>query len=821
MPACRRDARALAELAFIGLLTLAAPRVGLAQADLPPIAVNPQLLGQPKTLQLEIFINGQPVGFIEEFVQRPAENAFYARRSDLEEAGIRTPPGKPDERVNLASLGCEFHYDDTAQRMAFTLGDAQRLPRIYNARGTDGRVTPQVDPGLLVNYSLFGGSLTPDRLSQWSFRGSNVTLDARAFSKFGVFSQTGIIGRTLYNSKSSVLRLDSTYVYTQPESMLTYRAGDLITGGLAWTRPVRVGGLQLQRDFLLRPDLVTRPLPSISGSAAVPSTVDVFINGVKTYSQDIAAGPYRITDLPGNGGNGEARALIRDASGRETQTSLSFQNAAQLLRPGLTDFSVEAGFARLNYGLSSQDYDRRPLGAATLRRGLSDWLTVETHAEGGARLVNGGVGAVVGLSRLGAFSAAGAASHVGGALGWQAFVGWDAQFKWLSVSASTQRASRRYEDLASVTAPSEIAQSQLGVSLGGVPLPPSATTGVHPLLALDRFSVGAPLPFDSKTSVNVSLVHLRQRDAPAQKLVTASLSRSLPKYGGVGPGTLFVTGFADLSSQRSRGVYAGLSMPFGLDRQVSAGVSWDASSRAIFSTEAQKPQPLEDNTYGYRLRDLEGRTPYHAAAASFRSAYGQIAAQVENQGGQTTGTAQIDGSLALMGGGFFIGNRVESSFAVVDTGKAGVPVLQDNRVIGTTNGGGKLLVTNLRPYEPNHLAIDTSALPPDQDIASTSRTLAPFYKAGVVVNYGGRQTSSNAIVVVTGADGKFIEAGHRARLNGGKETFVVGYDGRVYVTGLGAANRLSVDLGTRDCVADFPFSPQPGVQSLIRGVACR
>ena len=65
---------------------------------------------------------------------------------------------------------------------------------------------------------------------------------------------------------------------------------------------------------------------------------------------------------------------------------------------------------------------------------------------------------------------------------------------------------------------------------------------------------------------------------------------------------------------------------------------------------------------------------------------------------------------------------------------------------GTTNGGGKLLVTNLRPYEPNHLAIDTSALPPDQDIASTSRTLAPFYKAGVVVNYGGRQTSSNAIV---------------------------------------------------------------------------
>ena len=821
MPTSRRDRAILAKTALAAMLMLAGTRTACAQGALPPIAVNPHLLSQPRSLQLDIFINGQPVGFVEEFQQRPTENAFYAKRSDLEEAGIRTPPGKADERVSLASLGCEFHYDDVAQRMSFTLSDAQRLPRIYNASGTGGHVTPQVDPGLLVNYSLFGGSFTPDQLSRWTFRGSNVTLDARAFSKFGVLSQTGIIGRTLYNSKSSVLRLDSTYIYTQPESLLTYRAGDVISGGLTWTRPVRLGGVQAQRDFLLRPDLVTRPLPSFSGSAAVPSTVDVFIDGIKSYSQDIAAGPYRITDLPGNGSSGEARAVIRDASGRETQTSLSFQNAAQLLRPGLTDFSVEAGYARLNYGLTSQDYDRRLLGSATLRRGLSDWATIETHAEGGAGLVNGGVGVVVGLPRLGTLSAAATASHVGGATGWQAFLGWDAQFRWLSISASTQRASRGYEDLGSVTAPSTSSQGQIDLSLGGAPLPASATNGVHPLLALDRFSIGAPLPFDKATSVNLSLVHLRQRETPAQNFATATLTRSLPKYGGVGPGTLFVTGYADLSQKRSRGLYAGLSMPFGLDRQVSAGVAWDASSHAVFSTDAQKPQPLEDNTYGYRLRDLEGRSSYHAAAASFRSAYGQLAGQVENQNGQTTGTAQFDGSLALMGGGFFVGNRVESSFAVVDAGKAGIPVLQDNRVVGRTNGGGKLLVTNLRPYDANHLSIDTSALPPDQDIASTSRTLAPFYKAGLVVNYGTHGTSSNAIVVVTGVDAKPIEAGRRAHLNGGKEPFIVGYDGRVYVTGLSAANRLSIDLGTHDCTADFAFRPQPGVQTLIRDVVCR
>jgi outer membrane usher protein FimD/PapC len=28
-----------------------------------------------------------------------------------------------------------------------------------------------------------------------------------------------------------------------------------------WTRPVRLGGIQVQRDFSIRPDLVTLPLP--------------------------------------------------------------------------------------------------------------------------------------------------------------------------------------------------------------------------------------------------------------------------------------------------------------------------------------------------------------------------------------------------------------------------------------------------------------------------------------------------------------------------------------------------------------------------------
>jgi outer membrane usher protein len=125
------------------------------------------------------------------------------------------------------------------------------------------------------------------------------------------------------------LRLDTTWTYKDPDRTLTYRAGDMISGGLSWTRPVHLGGIQIQRGFSIRPDLVTLPLPSFSGSAAVPSTVDVYVNGVRTVSQDVDSGPFRINNLPILSGQGDASIVVRDSSGREVATTLPFFGLAQ------------------------------------------------------------------------------------------------------------------------------------------------------------------------------------------------------------------------------------------------------------------------------------------------------------------------------------------------------------------------------------------------------------------------------------------------------------------------------------------------------------
>ncbi len=58
---------------------------------------------------------------------------------------------------------------------------------------------------------------------------------------------------------------------TNEEDATTWTAGgDVISDALSWSSSVRMGGISYGRDFSLRPDHRTWPLPEFSGEAAVP-----------------------------------------------------------------------------------------------------------------------------------------------------------------------------------------------------------------------------------------------------------------------------------------------------------------------------------------------------------------------------------------------------------------------------------------------------------------------------------------------------------------------------------------------------------------------
>src|SRR6188768_908299 len=102
--------------------------------------------------------------------------------------------------------------------------------------------------------------------------------------------------------------------------------------------------------------------------------------------------------------------LLTDAAGHETRIEKPIFFSPRLLPRGLLDFSVEAGFPRLNFGSKSFQYLDQPAASGSLRYGLKDWLTVMAHAEGMTDFANGGAGATARVAAIGTITAEVAAS---------------------------------------------------------------------------------------------------------------------------------------------------------------------------------------------------------------------------------------------------------------------------------------------------------------------------------------------------------------------------------------------------------------------------
>lgn len=320
-------------------------------------------------LQLEVYVNDAPTHLIGSFTM-VVGGRIAARRAELEEIGLK-PRGyeSPDTMIVLDELaGLSYRYAEANQQIFIAAPDELRAAKeLAGTPGPKEAIALRSDYGGVLNYTLFSagsGQWAPGSLL---FSGSSATLDARVFSPFGTLSQSAIL-RTGFNNRFDALRLDTAFSYSDRETLTTYRAGDAINGGLAWTRPIRIGGLQAQRSFGLRPDLVTLPLPSASGSAAVPSTVDVFVNNVRTSSQEVESGPYRISNLSATTGSGNARVVLRDASGRETVTDLPFYVSSKMLAPVAPAFLWnDRGYLRQDIRCLGQRSQRSP-GLADARR---------------------------------------------------------------------------------------------------------------------------------------------------------------------------------------------------------------------------------------------------------------------------------------------------------------------------------------------------------------------------------------------------------------------------------------------------------------------
>lgn len=765
-------------------------------------ALPPGTLGAGQDLYLDVMINGVPVGLIAAFRQRP-DGTLAITPDELGEIGLRSAgEGRStDGMVDLDRVTClSYQYDSVMQQIRIAAEDGCRKTRSYSAgreRG-DAEMADAPGSGAVLNYSVFASSYS-DLDNIWGFSDHQPVLslgiDSWAFGPWGVFSQSGTFttnNADLYDS----VRLDTRWSFSDQSTLLTYSAGDVVGGGLAWTRPIRLAGVQVQRDFALRPDLITMPVPTLSGSAAVPSTVDVYANNVRVFSQQVPAGPFEVANFPVITGSGMAQVVVRDALGRDTVTNVPYYASSQLLKGGLYDFSIEGGFPRTYYGTLSNSYDDRATLVGSLRYGMSNSVTLEGHAEGSGELVNGGVGLVGSLASVGLVSAALAGSKTDDGAGALLSGGLEFRHGMMAFNLRGQYTLGDYADLASVTAPRH----------GSANFP---DFGLPERLVQAVFSF--VLPFDPST-FTLSYTELSSRDFN-HSIIGASLSRTV-----FSDCSLIVSAAFDVANSETGLIYVGLSRPLapGLSSNVSASAN---GNDTVAGVDLVKSERMEPGSYGWRLREREGSAPERMAAASYRGEVGRVEGRVQQFGDAVSLSGQVEGAIAVADGSFFLAPTISNAFAVADTGVADTEVFLENRPVGRTNSKGQLLVTNLNAYQGNAISIDPRSLPLDADIPQTKTVVVPGARQGPTVRFGITASAPSALIVMTDGEGKVLPAGSKVTLAGQDEPFVMGYDGEVYLRGLQQANTALVSLaGGGTCSAAFAFERVSGEQVVIPAV---
>ncbi|WP_147674864.1 fimbria/pilus outer membrane usher protein, partial [Vulcaniibacterium tengchongense] len=734
-------------------------------AGLDDMAPPPAVLSEaPQTLYLDVMIDGQLVRPLVRFHR--ADGRLWVAPGELDAAGLQLPPGLPTDaegRIALDSVpGLGVRFQGSLQRVLLAPPPGMRRAVRLGYRRPEA-VAVDRDAGLLLDWDAYGRRY---RDSDTFSLGTAL----RWFGRYGALELSGV-SRAGDGADDAYARLDTRWTWSDPQRMWTWTAGDFISGGLNWTRPLRLGGLQWRRNFATRPDLIVYPVPQFSADPTVPSSVELYVNNVRQYQGEVDPGPFVLSDFPRVTGAGEAVVVVTDALGRTTQTSVPLYVDYQRLARGLSDFSLEAGLLRRHYGSRSDDYGDDPVASASWRYGLRDALTVELHGEagGGLRLAGGGL-AWSPLGRYGVVTAAYARSELARDAGYQYAIG----YQWFGQRAGfdlyRQRASAGFRDLGALEA------------------------GSLPLREQDRASLWFGVP---RGSLSLSWLRYRDHAEPASRTVSLGLGQSWRRLS-------YSVGVFD-DSRAGHGVSLSLSLPLG--EAVDASLSLDRDGGDTRAAAALRRNAPYAGGWGWTAQardDGDGQLGAH-----YRGSAGEAWFGVDRSGGHGGAFAQGYGSVVWMDGQGFLSRAVSDAFAVVSTnGVADVPILFENRVAGHTDENGYLLLPELRGWQRNRVAIDPDGLPPDLDVPAIERMVVPAERSGVRVEFALAPLRSTTLVL-RDAQGRPVEPGVRVRRGDGSEA-IVGFDGELWLERYVEGETLSWTRAGLRCAAVAPARADAG-----------
>ena len=136
-------------------------------------------------------------------------------------------------------------------------------------------------------------------------------------------------------------------------------------------------GAQISSDDRMYSDSQRGFAPVVRGIANTNALVRVSQRGSQIYETTVPPGPFVIDDLYPTGSGGDLLVTVTEADGTERSFTVTYASIAELLRPGVTHYSLMAGKYR-NNSVSEEP----AIAVGTLRHGFTNLLTGYTGVIG-------------------------------------------------------------------------------------------------------------------------------------------------------------------------------------------------------------------------------------------------------------------------------------------------------------------------------------------------------------------------------------------------------------------------------------------------------
>ncbi|OTG79858.1 hypothetical protein B9T31_16590 [Acinetobacter sp. ANC 4558] len=709
-------------------------------------------------LYLDVILNQAEQTQIGHFLQK--EQQLYIDLTSLNQFSIYSPvePVIIDQTsyINLQQIsGLTYQYDDLNQKISIQVPVGLLIGK--GQYGYKKQPIAEINPqqqktGTLLNYTAFA-QRNDDLLSLngWS--------EIRAFGLMGgVFSTSGNFQYAEHRAAKGQI-LDTYWEKDLPEQLLRFRLGDAQSYALPWTRSSRISGLSLSKNFALQPYAITTPLMSFKGQVALPSQVDLIINGIEQFSQNVSPGQFDIQTAPTITGAGNAQMVITDINGQQQVIDLALYRGVNLLAQGLKDWSFNLGYPKLNYGISSFDYGNDLAFSGNYRYGVSNTMTLQTHSEFTRGLGQAGLGTIYQLGRrAGVINVSYAYSHASNQRGQLLGLGYSWNSTLFSVNYNTLREFGEFNDIASLNGSGFANRSDqiyLGVST-----------------KIGQFG-GSYFKQD-------------YREVQSSKYLLFNWSYNLPQRVNLN------FSYSHNLVNGENGYYLSANIPW--NRRDSSNLSVQRNNQ-VNQYGANYSHPLDQDQGGFGWQLAANHTDEYSNFQSqldYLGRYGLAQVnlqhlQSDQQKNITNVYASVSGGLVMVKDTILPTRLSNGSFAIVSTSQVGhVPVHLENRLIGETNKKGYLLLDRLNPYQHNSIAINTLELPLDMKVETIKQDVVPAQSSGVFVVFPIYKVKSIQFQAVDQQDqpitvGKGIWDSLSAMQQKQEPKMVVAYDGIVYL----------------------------------------